>query len=83
MQKISLRAIAISLTLLGLGASRLGALNQSNVPSPSIDLETIGPRIGDLMPDFGLRDQGGEVRTLKSLLRENGAIIVFFRSADW
>ncbi len=33
--------------------------------------------------DFSLRNQHGEVRSLKSVLGPNGALIVFFRSADW
>lgn len=56
---------------------------QSNTPLVKIDVETLGPKVGDRLPDFSLRDQRGEVRTLKSLLGSNGAVIVFFRSADW
>jgi hypothetical protein len=42
-----------------------------------------GPAIGSHMPDFTLRDQNGSPHTLKSLLGPKGAVILFFRSADW
>jgi hypothetical protein len=42
-----------------------------------------GPPVGSRMPDFALRDQNGNVHTLQSLLRPKGAVILFFRSADW
>ena len=49
----------------------------------TVDVESIGPKIGASLPDFNLRDQRGEAHTLKSLLGPKGAVIVFFRSADW
>ncbi len=42
-----------------------------------------GPAIGGKMPSFELRDQDGQPHTLKSLLGPKGAVILFFRSADW
>jgi hypothetical protein len=42
-----------------------------------------GPPVGSKMPDFALRDQDGKTRTLQSLLGPKGAVILFFRSADW
>ena len=42
-----------------------------------------GPVVGSRMPDFALRDQNGETRTLKNVLGPKGAAILFFRSADW
>ena len=59
------------------------AARQSSTPAATIDVETVGPKIGDALPEFSLRDQSGHVRSLKSLLGPNGAVIVFFRSADW
>ena len=59
------------------------ARGQSNTPAVKIDVDTLGPNVGDTLPDFSLRDQRGEMRTLKSLLGPAGAVIVFFRSADW
>lgn len=56
---------------------------QSGSPPATIDLDRLGPQIGARLPDFMLRDQRGEAHRLKSLLGPKGAMIVFFRSADW
>lgn len=42
-----------------------------------------GPAIGGKLPGFELKDQDGKTHTLASLLGPKGAVIVFFRSADW
>jgi len=42
-----------------------------------------GPAIGSRMPEFALQDQDGAARSLKSLLGPKGAVILFYRSADW
>ena len=42
-----------------------------------------GPAIGSKLPDFEASDQDGNRHTLRSLLGPKGAVIVFFRSADW
>ncbi len=48
-----------------------------------VDVETVGPKVGEPVPDFSLPDQHGTARTLKSIMGPKGAILVFFRSADW
>lgn len=50
---------------------------------PAIDLDTIGPKVGDIVPDFELRDQHGASRSLSSLAGPKGTMLVFYRSADW
>ncbi len=50
---------------------------------PAVDLDTIGPQVGEVAPDFELRDQDGTPRRLSSLLGPKGAMLVFYRSADW
>jgi hypothetical protein len=50
---------------------------------PSVKLDTIGPKVGETVPDFELRDQHGASRTLSSLAGPNGTMLVFYRSADW
>jgi peroxiredoxin len=35
------------------------------------------------VPDFRLADQNGTEHTLHSILGPKGALLVFFRSADW
>jgi hypothetical protein len=42
-----------------------------------------GPAQGSKMPDFELQDQDGKARNLQSLLGPKGALILFYRSADW
>ena len=49
----------------------------------TIDVSALGPQVGDPVPDFNLRDQGGEYRSLDSLMGPNGIILMFHRSADW
>lgn len=59
------------------------ARQQPSPPSPVFDVETVGPKVGETLPLFSLQDQSGRTRSLKSLLGPEGAVIVFFRSADW
>jgi hypothetical protein len=47
------------------------------------DVQKLGPQIGSRVPDFRLTDQNGQTHTLASSMGPNGAMIVFFRSADW
>jgi hypothetical protein len=51
--------------------------------APKIDTSSIGPQIGQPVPDFTGTDQFGRRHTLASSLGANGAMLVFFRSADW
>ena len=46
-------------------------------------LKTLGPQVGQPVPAFSLADQAGRTRTLQSVLGPKGAMLVFFRSADW
>ena len=48
-----------------------------------INVATLGPQVGEQVPDFSLSDQDGRLRTLDSILGPNGAILLFHRSADW
>jgi cytochrome oxidase Cu insertion factor (SCO1/SenC/PrrC family) len=51
--------------------------------SPAFDPRTVGPQVGSRVPSFTLPDQNGQPRTLEPLIGPKGAILVFFRSADW
>jgi hypothetical protein len=42
-----------------------------------------GPAVGTKAPDFEARDQNGAMHKLSSSLGPEGAIVVFYRSADW
>jgi hypothetical protein len=64
----------------GLAASVLSiALAAADAPDPN----TIGPKVGETVQDFSLSDQHGVTRTLRSTFGPKGAVLVFFRSADW
>ncbi len=65
------------LLLLVAGAVRPGQQKTAS------DLDRLGPQVGQRVPDFTLPDQNGKSHTLKSILGPNGAILVFYRSADW
>ena len=49
----------------------------------SLAARDYGPPIGSKMPGFDLKDQDGKSHSLASLVGPQGAVIVFFRSADW
>ena len=42
-----------------------------------------GPSVGSTVPDFSAEDQTGNTQTLKSIMGPKGAMLVFYRSADW
>ena len=67
--------------LLPLAALLLSAALSATADGP--DPQTLGPRVGERVPDFTLQDQHGATRTLKSTFGPKGAVLVFFRSADW
>jgi peroxiredoxin len=48
-----------------------------------VDVSKLGPQVGATVPDFNLADQQGRKRTLQSVMGPKGAMIVFYRSADW
>ena len=75
-------ALVLGLALLVIGVSEAGE-SQSGATPPRIDVESLGPKVGASLPEFTLRDQGGVPHSLKSMLGPKGAVIVFFRSADW
>jgi hypothetical protein len=42
-----------------------------------------GPAAGSPAPAFSAVDQAGRTQTLQSIIGPKGAMLVFFRSADW
>ena len=42
-----------------------------------------GPEIGKTVPEFSAPDQTGKTQTLRSIMGPKGALLVFYRSADW
>ena len=47
------------------------------------DTSKIGPQVGATVPAFEGIDQFGKPHTLASAYGPKGAMLVFFRSADW
>ena len=52
-------------------------------PPQKIDVSKLGPKVGERVPDFELKDQSGKTRNLDSIMGPQGAMLVFIRSADW
>lgn len=67
------------LAALLLGFSTLAAAQNRE----AIDVASLGPQIGERVPDFSLPDQNGQIHGLDSIMGPNGVMLVFFRSADW
>jgi hypothetical protein len=51
-------------------------------PSRAHTIKT-GPEVGQPIPDFRLSDQSGRKQTFETVKGPKGALIVFYRSADW
>jgi cytochrome oxidase Cu insertion factor (SCO1/SenC/PrrC family) len=80
---ISGPGMALGLCLLALGSAVASAARQQPGAAQMVDVDRVGPKVGEALPEFSLRDQNGHVESLKSLLGPRGTLIVFFRSADW
>jgi AhpC/TSA family len=59
------------------------AARTPQTPPQKIDVSKLGPQVGERVPDFSLKDQNGKTWTLQSIMGPKGAMLVFFRSADW
>jgi hypothetical protein len=59
-------------------ASELGFGAQSGKASA-----TVGPQVGSAVPPFSGTDQFGKTQKLEGALGAKGAMLVFYRSADW
>ena len=67
--------VAKALSGLGVWTLQIAALFGQNIKT--------GPDSGQQVPAFSAQDQDGRRRTLKSIMGPKGAMLVFFRSADW
>lgn len=52
------------------------------VPDLGRNMQT-GPRVGERIPAFTLKDQNGREQTFNSVRGPNGLVLAFVRSADW
>jgi len=76
-------SMAVAAAVLGGTLASAAPPQQGAAPRQPVDVAKLGPQVGDLVPDFTLTDQNGKSWTLPSLMGPNGAMLVFFRSADW
>ena len=55
------------------------------IPMAALSAQSIktGPDVGQPVPAFTATDQEGRTQTLPSVMGPKGAMLVFFRSADW
>lgn len=56
---------------------------QQALPASTINVQALGPQVGDVVPAFSLPDSTGAVRTLQDIAGPRGTMLVFSRSADW
>ena len=62
----------------------VGLVAEAPIPARAkIDVSKLGSQVGERVPDFSLNDQNGKTWTLQSIMGPKGAMLVFFRSADW
>jgi hypothetical protein len=45
--------------------------------------DATGPAVGQQIPGFSAPDQNGRIQSLKTIVGPKGAMLVFYRSADW
>lgn len=67
----------------GMGTALRCGLAMTLLAAGSASARDYGPPVGSKLPAFDLQDQSGNKHTLQSLLGPKGAMILFFRSADW
>ena len=82
---VALVAVALATLVGGTGPTLAEGQTRSAAPPGSvrIDVSTLGPQVGERVPDFTLSDHIGEAHSLQSIMGPNGAMLVFVRSADW
>ncbi|HEX4912551.1 MAG TPA: hypothetical protein VFV51_01275 [Vicinamibacterales bacterium] len=66
-----------------LSAVTLAVASAASQSPVAVDTSKLGPQVGAVAPEFAGVDQFGKPRTLASSYGPKGAMIVFFRSADW
>ncbi len=78
---------SLTLTLLAvLAIHSADAAERGQAAPPArqkVEVAKLGPQVGQRVPDFSLSDQTGRMRNLQSIMGSRGAMLVFFRSADW
>ena len=78
-----MKSLAISWSVFAVLTVLPAAAPQSPLARIPIDVSKLGPQVGARVPDFNLKDPNGKSWTLQSIMGPRGAMLVFFRSADW
>jgi hypothetical protein len=60
-----------------------GVITLAAQPASPIDTTRLGPQVGATVPPLDGIDQFGRRQSLNSIYGPKGAMLVFFRSADW
>ncbi|HIN91123.1 MAG TPA: hypothetical protein EYN04_10915 [Porticoccaceae bacterium] len=66
-----------------LAALLLSSSSLATQPREQINVASLGPQVGERVPDFSLPDQFGQLQSLDSIRGPNGTMLLFHRSADW
>jgi hypothetical protein len=86
MKPASRKSITSAMARRSLGIMVAVALSMADLagqsPAP-VDTAKLGPQVGAVAPAFAGVDQFGKPQTLASTYGPKGAMLVFFRSADW
>jgi hypothetical protein len=77
------RTLLLSAVALAALSWQPSAAQQGSPSRTPIDVAKLGPQVGQTVPDFSLSDQTGKTWTRQSIMGPRGAMLVFFRSADW
>lgn len=75
--------VAIVLGLCTVAVAPAAAQPRAAAARTKIDVSKLGPQVGQTVPDFRLQDQNGKVWTRSSIMGPKGALLLFYRSADW
>lgn len=76
---MSLRAA----TLLLLLAAPMAAQDVFDTPDPLDDDFVTGVAVGEKIPDFAIPDRNGKPWNFDAIKGPKGALLLFYRSADW
>ncbi len=77
-----IRAFFLIVLLLLIKGTASGQVHFDNIPKGDAGMKT-GPEIGSKIPEFLLPDQNGKNHDFNSISGPKGALILFYRSADW
>ena len=81
--KLPLRPVSFFTVLIFAVVTLWSVAGAQSAAQSRIDVSTLGPQVGQRVPDFSLKDQNDKTETLHSIMGRRGAMLVFIRSADW